>query len=276
MAIITLTSDFGLKDPSVAAVKGAIFSELETAKVIDISHEVSPFNIGEAAYIIKNAYHTFPKGSIHVLGVDSELNPENRHIAVELDEHYFICANNGIISLIANEINPTKCVEINIHDKVTSNFPVLDVFVQTAAHIARGGRLEVIGKEISEIKPIKAIEPVVNKERNQIMGSVIYVDNYGNVVSNISKKFFNSVGKGRDFEIFARGFKFDKILENYSDVIDFNEPKEHRGDDGKQLAIFNTARYLEIAIYKSNPKTVGGASSLFGLKPMDTIKVNFQ
>ncbi len=275
MPIITLTTDFGLKDSSVAQVKGAIYSELKNANIVDISHHVSPFHIAEAAYIIKNAYKTFPKGSIHILGVDSELTPENRHIAVELDDHFFICANNGIISLIANEIMPKKCVEINIHDKIVSNFPVLDVFVQVAAHIARGGKLEVIGKKITQIKPLKNFEPVVNQNRNQILGNVMYIDNYGNVVSNISKQFFNDVGKGRTYTITARGFKFTKIYDNYSDAIDFNLSKEKREEDGKKLALFNTSKYLEIAIYKSNPDTVGSASTLLGLKIMDTIRVDF-
>lgn len=278
MPIITLTTDFGLKDPSVAAVKGALYSELgQEAKIVDISHQISPFNITEAAYVIKNAYKTFPNESIHILGVDSEHNPINKHIAVKLDEHYFICANNGIISLIANEINPTKCVEINIHDKVTSNFPVLDVFVQVAAHIARGGNLDVIGKKINKIKPIKVLEPFVNESQSQIIGNVMYIDNYGNVISNISKNLFNSIGKGRKFTIHAHGFKFKKILNNYSDVINFEKPKEsYQSYDGKELAIFNTSDYLEIAIYKSNPQTVGSASSLFGLDFMDTIKVSFE
>lgn len=276
MAIITLTTDFGLKDPSVAAVKGALFSELGEAQIVDISHQISPFHIAEAAYIIKNAYKSFPKGSIHILGVDSELTPENKHIAVELDEHFFICANNGIISLIANEIKPKNSVEINIHDRVVSNFPVLDVFVQVAAHIARGGKLEVIGKNIPEIKPLKKFEPFVTQDDKQILGHVMYIDNYGNVVSNISKKFFENVGKGREFKIEARRFTFKRIFENYSDAIDFETPKNTREEDGKKLAIFNTSGYLELAIYKSNPNTVGSASTLFGLKIMDTIKVNFK
>src|SRR5699024_6801651 len=167
MPIITLTTDFGRKDPSVAAVKGAIYSELSDVTIVDISHEISPFHIAEAAYIIKNAYKTFPEGSIHILGVDSELTPENKHIAVELDGHYFICANNGIISLISNEIRPKNCVEINIHDKVISNFPVFDIFVQVAAHIARGGKLGVIGKNIAKIKPLRKLEPSINQEGNQ-------------------------------------------------------------------------------------------------------------
>lgn len=275
MPIITLTTDFGRKDPSVAAVKGAIYSELSDVTIVDISHEISPFHIAEAAYIIKNTYKTFPEGSIHILGVDSELTPENKHIAVELDGHYFICANNGIISLISNEIRPKNCVEINIHDKVISNFPVFDIFVQVAAHIARGGKLGVIGKNISQIKPLRKLEPSINQEGNQILGHVIYIDNYGNVISNIPKKVFESVRKGREFTILARRFEFHKIYDNYSDAINFDRPKERRKEGGKELALFNTSNYLELAIYKSNPHTIGSASTLFGLKLMDTITVNF-
>ncbi len=276
MPLITLTTDFGLKDPSVAAVKGALYSELSDAQIVDISHLISPFHIAEAAYIIKNAYKTFPPGSIHILGVDSELTPENRHIAVELDEHYFICANNGIMSLIANEIVPTNCVEINIHNRVVSNFPVLDVFVQVAAHIARGGKLGVIGKKTDILKPLKNLIPVVNKAQNQILGSVMYIDNYGNAISNISRKFFNTIGRGREYTISARGFRLKKIYDNYSEVVDYTVPKEDRLDGGKNLALFNTADYLEIAIYKSNPHSVGSASTLLGLKINETIKINFK
>ncbi|NJW55487.1 SAM hydrolase/SAM-dependent halogenase family protein, partial [Salinimicrobium oceani] len=114
----------------------------------------------------------FPEGSIHIIGVDSELTPENKHIALKLDGHYFICANNGILSLIASEYVPEKIVEINIHDKVQSNFPVLDVFVKVAGHLARGGTLEVIGKIIPEVKQLKEMEPLINSDQNQIKGNV--------------------------------------------------------------------------------------------------------
>jgi len=178
--------------------------------------------------------------------------------------------------LIANEIKPKKIVEINIHDKLNSNFPVLDVFVQVAAHIARGGKLEVIGKQTTKIKSLKNLEPLVTKDNSQILGNVIYIDNYGNVISNISKKFFENVGKGRQFTIYARGFELNNIYDNYSDAINFDRPRDKREEDGKELAIFNTSDYLELAIYKSNPETVGSASSLLGLKIMDTVKINFE
>lgn len=276
MGIITLTTDFGVRDHYVGATKGAIYSELPDARIVDISHGVSPFNVPEAAYIIQNAYHSFPKGTIHLIGIDSELNPENKHIAVKLDDHYFICANNGIMSMICSEIVPEKIVEINIHDKIATSFPVLDVFVQVACHIARGGTLEVIGKVINTIKPIKNLNPFVNEEQTQIIGNVIYIDNYGNVITNIKRKFFESIQKTRAFEISARNYKFRDVFNKYSDVVNFDIPEDKRYDEGKALVVFNSSGYLEIAVYKSDKATVGSASSLMGLKIRDTVTVNFE
>ncbi len=275
MSIITLTTDFGLKDHSVAAVKGALYTEVENARIVDISHLISPFDIMEAAYVIKNAYHNFPEGSVHIIGVDSELTPENKHIAVHLDGHYFICANNGIVSLIASEIRPDKIVEINIHRALDTNFTVLDVFVKVAGHIMRGGTLEVIGKPIEELKQLKYIEPQVNSSEKQIIGHVVYVDNFGNVVTNIKKNFFEAVAKGRSYNISARHVEFKTIHESYSEAINFDVPASKRESSGKKLALFNASDYLELAIYKSNPQTSGGASTLFGLEVMDTITINF-
>jgi len=275
MPIITLTTDFGEKDHFVGAIKGAIYNELEHVKIVDISHTISPFNISEASYLIKNAYKSFPKGSIHIIGVDAELNPENKHLAIKLDDHFFICADNGIMCLVTSDFVAEKIVEVNIHDKIQTSFPVLDVFVKVATHIARGGTLEIIGKPIQKIKNLVGIKPVINNEENQIIGSVLYIDNYGNVVTNITRKLFDDIGKGRKFEITARNYKFNNIYERYSDAINFTIEKQKREEDGKKLAIFNTAGYIELAIYKSNPLTVGGANTLFGLEYRDTVAINF-
>ncbi|MGB0304900.1 MAG: SAM hydrolase/SAM-dependent halogenase family protein [Flavobacteriaceae bacterium] len=275
MPIITLTTDFGEKDPYVGAVKGAMYSALEGVRIVDISHGISPFHIVEAAYVIQNAYRSFPKGSIHIIGVDGELTPENRHIAVKLDGHYFICANNGILALLSSSIKPEKVFEINIHDHMESNFPVLDVFVAVACHIARGGTLEVIGKATDDLKQLKGIQPVVNVQQDQIIGTVIYIDNYGNVVINIQRSLYQEVAKGRDPVIKVRHFSIKNIHERYSDAIDFNVSVDRREEAGKELAIWNSSGFLELAIYKSNPTSVGSAASLFGLEYRDSITINF-
>ena len=274
MSLITLTTDFGTKDHFVGAVKGAILSELSDAKIIDITHEISPFNIAETAYILTNSYKSFPDKTIHIVGVDSELSADNKHIALELDNHYFVCPDNGIISMIASEIKPTKIVEINIHDRIESSFPVLDVFVQVACFIARGGNLTVIGKEIQTFKKMIEIQPKINEAQNQIIGGVLYIDNYGNVISNISEKMFQEVGKGRRFKATARRYTFTKIFTKYNEIAGDSE-HDNKQYDGSKLAIFNAAGYLEIAIYRSNLVTVGGAATLLGIGYRDPITIDF-
>ncbi len=276
MSLITLTTDFGTKDHFVGAVKGAIYSELPNAIIVDITHDISPFNITETAYILKNAYKSFPDNTIHIIGVDSELSIDNKHIAIELDNQFFICPDNGLISMIASEVNPTRIVEINIHNHTNSSFPVLDIFVKVASHIARGGNLNIIGKEISNYKKITEIQPKVNQQQTIIKGGVIYIDNYGNAITNINKKLFSSIGKGRNFIINASRYQFKKVLNGYNEIVDYTLPEEKRQYDGDKLALFNSADFLEIAIYRSNLKTVGGASTLLGLKYRDTITIEFE
>jgi len=208
MVLVTLTTDFGHKDYSISVIKAALLNQISDVKIIDITHEISPYNPSETAYVLKNAYQAFPKGSIHIVGVESEFTPENVHLAMKLEGHYFIGADNGIFSLIKDEIIPEKVVAINIHKAVTSSFPVLDVFVQVAAHIARKGTLEVIGSPFTNIRELTNIKPVISQDGNQIMGSVIYVDNYGNVITNITQKLFKEIGKSRNFTINARTVKF--------------------------------------------------------------------
>ena len=275
MSIVTLTTDFGLKAHFVGAVKGALLTEIPEVKIFDISNNISPFSVIEAAYVIQNAFGTFPKGTIHIIGVDSELNPENTHIAMLLNGHFFICANNGILSMVCAEMNPDRIVEINIHDKILGSFPVLDVFVKVAAHIARGGTLEIIGKVIDSIKPIKNINPFLSDGNHQLIGHIIYIDRYDNVITNIKKSFFESIQNNRRFEILARNHKFNKIHSRYSDIVNFEVPIEKRNNVGRGLAVFNSSGYLEIAMYKSNKASVGGAAKLMGLDMMDSVSIRF-
>jgi S-adenosylmethionine hydrolase len=275
MAIITLTTDFGLKDHFVGVLKGSIYTELPEATIVDISHGISPFNIQECAYILQNSYHNFPKGTIHIVGVDSEATPENKHIAVLVDGHYFVSANTGVVGLITSEMKPEKVVELHLPERIQGSFPVLSVFIRVACHIARGGTLEVVGKPFTDLTSLKEFSPRVTEDGKKILGSVIYIDNYGNVVTNIKKDLFQTHKKEMEFELNARNQKIKKIQHNYSDIIDFALEKNKRKGDGDLLALFNSSGYLELAIYKSNLNTVGGASTLLGLDYRDTIVIDF-
>ncbi len=165
MSIITLTSDYGLKDHFVGALKGKIISEYKEALIIDISHQIDPFNSIEASYIITSAFASFPKGTVHIIGVDAERNKENQHIAMQWNDHYFVCADNGILGLMLQKILPQKLVGINIHDRLPENATDLDVFVKVACHIAKGGSLNVIGREITSINQITEMQPAINDVR---------------------------------------------------------------------------------------------------------------
>ena len=275
MSVITLTTDFGIKDHYVGSIKGALFNELQNVNIVDVSHNISPFNIVEAAYIIENSYKNFPDGSIHIIGVDSEKTVEQSHLVIKLDNHFLICANNGIMSLLASKINPEKIIEINIHNDKITTFSVIDVFVKIAAHIYRGGSIDLVGNQIYELKELYNLNPILNEKSNEISGNVIYVDNYDNVVTNISKKIFTEFGKSRPFEINARNYIFKEIVGSYGSAIRFDIKKENRKEIGKKIALFNKSNYLELSIYKSNPQTFGGAASLFGLNYRDVITIKF-
>ena len=275
MSIITLTTDFGHKDYFVGALKGKILSEHKEAVIVDISHEIDLFNTLEASYCIEAAYHNFPKGTIHIIGVDSERVGDTQHIAMQWDDHYFICADNGILNTLIQKKIPQKIVAITIHDRLNINASDMDVFVAVACHIARGGLLNVIGKEIQSLKPVSVLTSSITDDLSEIKGQIVYIDSFGNCVTNISHKQFNDTIRGRKFEIVIKNKKFSRLHKSYSDfpVSDVKQLKDLEGDF---LALFNENGYLEIAIYKSNPKTVGSAATLLGLHFRDTVSIKFK
>ena len=166
MSIISITSDYGNKDFTKGYLKGLLYSQLENPIIVDISHEVSPFNIIEASYIIKNSYKSFPRGSIHIVDVDADKTPEQELIVVIFDEHYFVTANNGILSLISEELRPNKVIAITFEGNK------FDVFSKVASHIHRGGNINLVGNEIKKLKELKDLKIRIKSE-NQILGNVL-------------------------------------------------------------------------------------------------------
>jgi S-adenosylmethionine hydrolase len=275
MSIITLTTDYGLKDHFVGALKGKIYSEYPEATIVDISHDIDPFNLSETSYIVQAAYSSFPKGTVHLIGVDAERNAENEHIAMEWNNHFFVCADNGILSMLTERVLPQKIVAINIHDRLPETATDLDVFKTVACHIAKGGSLNVIGKEIKELKHITDLQPIVSKDGLSIKGNVIYIDHFGNIVVNITKKLFLESSKGRNYEIEFKPKPLKTILPNYSSIA-ISDKFPIKYYEGEKLALFNEAGFLEIALFRSNPNTVGSATSLLGIGYRDTITIHFK
>ncbi len=264
MRVITLTSDLGTTDYYVAAVKGALYRQVPDIQIVDISHHIGAFDTRQAAYILRGCWKEFPKGTIHIVGVNSELTLENKHVIIEHKGHYFIGGDDGLHSLLFDHV-PDNKFELNLtQDTDESTFPTKNLFVKAAAHLARGGTPEVIGKRIESLKDMSNFRAVV--EENVIKGSVIHIDVYGNVITNITRALFKDVGKGRDFAIMFRKASLDirKIHKNYHDV-----------PEGMGMALFSHSDFLEIAINKGAPGSGGGANSLFGLKTNDIVRIEF-
>ncbi|SMO44315.1 SAM hydrolase/SAM-dependent halogenase family protein [Solitalea koreensis] len=257
MAIITLTTDLGHKDFYQSALKGAILSQLPNANIIDVSHQISSYNIPQAAFILKNSYKFFPKGTVHLIGIDANYGSNPRYLAMASDGHYFVGPDNGIFSLLF-EHPPTKIVAINIKAEAKFlHFPLLDIFVKAACHLANGGVLTGLGAETTDYNHRSLIQPVV--EQNIIRGSVIYIDSFQNVITNITKELFESARMKRRFEVyFRRNESINKINIHYNEV-----------PEGEKLCIFSISNFLEIAINKGN------AAGLLGLHVGDIIRIEF-
>ena len=270
MPIITLTTDFGTKDHLVGSLKGNILRELPGANIVDISHDIGPYNITEAAYVLGNSFKQFPEGSIHILAVDSESTNEQVHLGIRGQGHFFIGPDNGVFSLIFQEKRPDLIMELHIFQQSNSLlFPSRDVYVPAACHLGRGGKLEVVGKQMENMNMKQVLRPVVSQGGHEILGTVIFIDRFGNAVTNISKSLFYEVGKTRAFEISYGtnlGEPISRVYEKYKSGV----------AEGKKMAIFNSAGLLEIAIFKGDSQSVGGASSLLGIRHHDRVKIEFK
>lgn len=256
----------GWRDYYVGVLKGAIYSQLPNAVVVDISHDIPAFDIAHAAFVLRNSYHHFPKGSVHVIGVnpDLDLHEGVMHVVVTYRGHYFIGADNGIFSLMFDG-QPDDIYELDLSQSVDEmTFPTKDVFVPAACHLLRGGTPEVVGRRRDKLKTLSMFRPVV--EPDAIRGSIIYIDSYGNAFTNITRQLFREVARGRNFKVVYGGS--NSIIREISDAYN-NVP------EGERLALFGSEGYLEIAINRGAYGAGGSAASLLGLKINQAVRIEF-
>lgn len=275
MPVITLTSDYGLTDYRVASIKGKILSLKEDAVIVDITHQIEAYNLLQTAYIVRNAYPHFPKGSIHIIAVDSFFSKQRKFVLYKADEHYFMAADNGVLSLIFYNQKPEMVYEITLNNRFDDvvNFSATDIFAPAAVHLYNGGLPEVIGRKFKNPVQTTFIQPVFNSSEKIIVGEVMYIDNFGNIVSNISQVFYEKIKANFEkFTILFRNISLHHIYQSYTGFIDdwTNEREYH----GKSTALFNEVGLLEIAIYKGSLNN--GAKSLFGLSPGEKIYIEFE
>lgn len=252
MHTITLTTDFGLEDYYVGILKGAVLCQCPGAQFVDISHRVSPYDIVQGAFVLKNAFGSFPPGTIHAITVNN--SPERvSFIAFQHLGHYFLGPDNGVFSLVFDDLPEAFRLSLD-HNRP---FPIKETLAQAIAHLAAGKPLAEIGPPAGEVERRIALQPVLST--SQIRGSVIYVDHYENVVVNIRKDLFEKQRNGRPFTVlFKRHDPLTQLSRQYSDV-----------PIGETLCLFNSSDFLEIAI------NMGKASSMLGLLLDDMVQVEF-
>ncbi len=248
MPLLTLTSDIGPQDFLVGAIKGQLLSANADFNIVDISHNLSPFNYPQAAYVCRNAIKNFPAETLHLVLVNLfDQRPEHLLLTKHNDQ-YIGCADNGLITMILEEL-PQKVIAIPLNKSSQKNtLYCASVFANAFQQILNGKELEEIGDATISIEVKNHLRPLLGN--NWIEGQIIFIDNFENVIINITKEEFEEQRKGRSFKIvFKRDEIIDKISDTYADVY-----------ESEKLALFNSAGYLEIAINKGN------AAGLFGLQ----------
>ena len=255
MPIVTLTTDWGSGDYYLGRLKGRILSSATDVVFADITHHVQPFNTLQAAYILRNTYACYPKGSIHVVGVNSEPSPSNPITAMWAEDHFFIGPNDGMFSIVLDD-EPDGIVLLNSEEK-RSGFRALEIIAAAIKCICNRQPLTSIGIETT-LKREHIGKAAYNED--SISGLVNYIDSFGNAITNITKELFFRVGQGRRFEILVQSNfnKIEEISNHYDDVR-----------SGRMLAIFNSFDLLELAINKGN------MAQLESLENKSSIRVKF-
>jgi S-adenosylmethionine hydrolase len=255
---ITLTTDFGLTDGFVGTMKGVIHTINPGAVIIDISHETGSQDVLAAAFLFAASYRYFPRGTVHVIVVDPGVGSQRRAVAVEMEEHYFVAPDSGVLTLALKQGETIKSIELTnpeyFLDEVSDTFHGRDIFAPVAAHLSLGVEIEKLGNDAGELKEIHFPEPEVSQ--NGIKGHIIHIDKFGNLITDIKQELFNSVISDGQFSIKIAGIELDKISRSYADVA-----------EGKPLAIFDSFGNLEIAV------NCGSAAEKLKARKGDSIEI---
>jgi S-adenosyl-L-methionine hydrolase (adenosine-forming) len=264
MPIITLTSDMGLRDHYVAAVKAAILSRLPGVNIVDVSHAVPAFDNAQAAFVLGNCYNEFPEGTVHILGVNPDADELTRHLVVRQRGHWFVGADNGIFGLLFPNA-PEQVYALRGRTKSSSStFTIKTIFAPAACHLAGGGAVQDIADPVASVRQQMTVLPAT--DHNHIRGTVVYVDGYGNAVCNITRDLFDRIGQGREFvlRVGRSGDHFNTLHSTYGDV-----------PEGERVAFFAHNGQLEIAINKGAEGHGGGFNRLFGARVQDPVLIEF-
>jgi S-adenosylmethionine hydrolase len=255
--VITLLTDFGLTDPYVGSMKGVILSIHPDVHIIDITHGITPQNVDEAAFVLKNTYAYFPEHTVHVVVVDPGVGTRRAVLAVQTDRYMFLAPDNGVLKYIFHDEPDCRVFRVTntsyFSKHVSRTFHGRDIFAPVAAHIAQGLAPEKLGEPFHDYIKGTVKKPVQGKD--EISGDILYIDKFGNAVSNIEE----SLLANREIkEIRIKGYTFHALSETYNDV-----------SAGKPLALIGSNGTVEISVNK------GHAVEQLNLRTGDPVTVTF-
>lgn len=244
MPLITLTSDYGIKDHFVGALKGQLYTANKDIIIVDINHEINPFDVKSAAYIMKNATKNFPKGTIHIASINNR-DGNSRFLIVKRLESFYVVPDNGLITLMFEK----EDFEAYAYENLAKQFSYTELHMAIGEIIEniKNDSLASISVKTTSYRVLNNIQAIIMP--NLIRASIFYIDSFRNAITNVSKEMFDEFVGDKTFLISFRGYKIDHICKHYNDVA-----------EGESLALFNEAGYLEIAVNKSN------AEGLLGLE----------
>jgi len=246
--ILTLTTDFGLSDHYVGVMKAVILGICPRARIVDISHEVTPYEIPEGAYLIAQAYRFFPKRTVHVVVIDPGVGTSRRPILVEAAGQYFIAPDNGVLSMIfSREKHKARVItnERYFHKPVSRTFHGRDIFAPTAAHIAAGARPASVGKLIADHLRSSFEQPLQTGKRTW-NGLILRIDRFGNLVTNFRASEFPGI-ETRDFRLTVGPHEITVFARNYAET-----------GPGELFALEGSSGYIEVSMSQgSAAKQIG-------------------
>lgn len=260
-AILTLTTDFGLRDAYVAAMKGTILSIHATVHLVDITHEIDPQDVMGAAFVLREAVRYFPPGTVHLVVVDPGVGTERQAVALRWREQWFVGPDNGLFALLLEEDEPEALVSLDKPafwrtETPSATFHGRDIFAPVAAYLAAGRQGEEVGTRVDSLRRMHWALPIADAQG--MRGWVVHVDHFGNAITNISREHLEAERDGRRLKCYAGNAIIENLYTTYATV-----------DAGEPLLLFGSSGYLEIAV------NTGNAADLLDIRKGTPVNVVF-
>ena len=246
--VITLTTDFGLKDYYVSAMKAVMLGIAPEVRLIDVSHDIPSQDIMAGSWVLKNSAMLFPSGTVHTVVIDPGVGTDRAPIALKVEDQYFVGPDNGIFSLLTSD-KYYSAVRLSkqeyLRDNQSATFHGRDIFAPAAAHLSRGVDLHDLGEPIDELVSYRWMQPIA--DRDGLEGTIIHIDKFGNLITNIPQSLLNEVIADKDVKIYVGNVILNSIEPTFGAVA-----------EGEPVAYIGSAGMLEVGINKGDAEQMLG------------------